>query len=145
MNPITWSRAIITALLLVATDTQADPFAGNIRNYADPIAWKFTVLTDGSLTIHSPGVVDYSHDLEQDLAVSLPIAMIKEGWACVRDAVVNDHDGGFTCKNGQVEISNHVDCFDTSTQRNQMKVWDTSKSSLAPFGAQFVLVAECNR
>lgn len=126
-------------------DAKAEPFPGNIRNGADPITWKFTVLTDGSPTIHSPGVVDYSSDLEQDLAVSLPPAMIHEGWACVRDAVVNNRDGGFTCKNGQIEISNHVDCYDNSVQHNEMKIWDTKKSHSAPYGAIFMLIAECSR
>lgn len=127
--------ALLSMIAICATDAGAS--ADN------KIHWTFTVLTDG---IIQPGKSDYSHDLGQTLAITLPSTMIQEGWACVRDEIVISQDGGFTCKNGQIEISNHVNCVENSgTQHNEMRIWDIKKSRAYPYGTMFMLVAECSR
>jgi hypothetical protein len=142
------SKLFILMLFLVAlfaTTAKADvmdrPF---VRNEGEQIAWRFTELTDGSPSLHSPGWVDYSHNLYQDVPVSLPPDMIKGNWSCVRKAIRPDFEGKFICTNGQVEFSNTVNCSTGSAyQINRMTVYIPTKS--VNTSSLFEVISECQR
>ena len=136
---------IVALAALFATNVKADvmdrPF---VRNEGEQIAWRFTELTDGSPSLHSAGWVDYSHNLDQDVPVSLPPDMIKGNWACVRKAIRPDFEGQFICTNGQVEFSNTVNCSTGNAyQINRMEVYIPTKG--IETSALFEVISECQR
>lgn len=78
--------------------------------------WHFALLTDGSDGFVDTGYMDFSKELEQDIAVPLPTQMVKENWSCVRRSIQQDYSstgrGGFHCSNGTLEFWQQVSCDD---------------------------------
>jgi hypothetical protein len=112
-------KTILTALIfatsLCASVVQADakpqpPFT---------VEWSFTA-TDGARTD------DYSTNLNEELAASLPVPAVNDGWACTRKPVIHHNDlvvGQFVCTDGHDTHSSVATC---STHQN-----DTSHSWMA--------------
>jgi hypothetical protein len=112
-------------------------------NISDKVSWHFTTnlvfVTAPNNIFVGPVADDYSNELAQNLGVPLPNGMIKQNWACVREAPTEVAGGGFSCSNGIVSLYSKVTCNDSNSERNVMYIrYDVNDSMLA-------FVSECQR
>jgi hypothetical protein len=129
--------ALLSMVILCAADVGADP---NQRN--SKVHWQFTTnlvfITHPNEVMNvGPRVDNYSNDLGQSLGVPLPTDMVKQNWACVREATT--WYGGFKCSNGVVSMYSRVNCINNSSERSVMYIAHEPDDNMLAF------VSECVR
>jgi len=107
-------------LLAIAALSLTAPTVGEVKPQKPfHTEWSFTATTNTK-------VDDYSTNLNEELAATLPISAVDQGWACTRKPLGHHNDlvvGEFVCTNGS---ETHTAVATCSTRAN-----DKSHSWLA--------------
>lgn len=126
--------ALLSMIALCATDV------GATTNKT--IHWEFTtnlvfVAHPDEIMNVGPVADDFSNDSSQNIGVPLPEDMVKQNWACVREAPTKW--GGFKCNNGYVSMYSRVTCETSNSERSVMYIEHVSDGSMLAF------VSECKK